>query len=814
MSFRDTDDLRTYAFLGALERLAKSAPELSTKTAAMNFGGMYGGGYNGGPLSNFWGDGSGTVWGQLLPGTQYDYVQEAGDLWMNSAVAICLGWIADNFSEPVLRAYERRQEEVEERPIPNDPCVEVLENPNPDYDADALWAATILSFLVCGNAFWIKAKSPGGVKMYLYYVPHWEMEVRWKADGSDYITHYVHVVDGRRQPIAKEDVVHFRNGLDPRNTRSGRSPLMPTLREICADNWGATYSAAILRNMGVAGVMITPEADDIAIDPDDAENLKQLWSERTTGDNVGKPIVSSLRMKIQELTISPEKMALDVIRRIPEARICAALKIPPTVVGLSVGEDQRTYANQASDERKAYRNCLIPLQKCFAKILTKYLLPDFDKVSKPLKTSKRCLRWDYSNVEAMQEERDAVSKRTMMEYEKGGISQEETRARLGLGLAKKGDTFVLPRGATTYKFGEDPIVKPATGLPGGEMVGNEQAADKDDAEKPSDDEDSTATESDDEEDAKPKNGKASRNGKVASKKTGAGVETKTVLNLDDFDRTDAEDFLHQALAAHGLGAAYLAGTITDTQRHVILGEVCDRVAALIKEITGEFIRGHLDSTKAETIGPLFDAGLKAWMRRMRKLVGAALLAGALALLGPKSLDADDTANLDTARDAQMVYLAGFEAAVRSGDQKMDGTMPARAASYGAAAWQVAENLARDRVLRTAAAAAITVAAGRQPKTTTMVQFEQRFTTSNIPCVTCSDEAARGMQPLGTLRSLGDSECYSRCRCYYVYTSVPVAGPIPSPSEMPIELPPEPIFPTHGVITIGPHGPVDQTAQLR
>lgn len=410
MSLRDIDHGAVRSWLAGLE----------TKAAPMVFPAMAGGLSNGGS----WGDGWAAMLSPHLPGAHYPYAMEAGDLWRNSVVGIALGWMADNFAEPMAQVLLNPRGK-EPRAQPNHALLSLLDEPNPDYDGDALWAATIVSYCVSGNAYWLKAKAPSRKKMFLYYVPHWEIEPRWDVSGKTFITHYEHVVDGKRIRLEKEDVVHFRHGLDLRNVRSGLPQLEPLLREICTDNQGATFTAALLRNAGVPGVILAPEDNGVTIEEDEGNRLKLLYKERTSGENVGGALVTSLRLKISQLGFSPEQLALDKIRQIPEARICAALKIPAMVLGLSIGDSQRTYANMAVAERMAYRNCLVPLQKSMAKTVSRQLLPDVGGLP------NEAFGWNYTNVQAMAEEAASLTKRIVATFAGGLIKRNEGRVKLG-----------------------------------------------------------------------------------------------------------------------------------------------------------------------------------------------------------------------------------------------------------------------------------------------------------------------------------------------------------------------------------------------
>lgn len=435
-----------------IARTAVLATALALKSAARMRWSGYGGqsyGQAGGSLA------FGARIRAILPGAHRDYEADAGQLWRNSAIAACLGWLRKNFPEPTLKVMVRQGTEWIENA--EHPVLEWLEEPNEDYDADALWAATILSLKVDGNAYWLRGKAPDG-RQGFWYVPHWQMNPRWPTDGSTFISHYEMIVDGKRTIMNKEYVIHFREGMDPDNERLGMAELKTALREICADNEANTYVASVIRNMGIVGLVISPESKEDTIEEDERDNLKSLISRRT-GERRGEPIVNSVPLRLQEYGATPEKMALDKIRKVPEARILACIGLPGMVVGLSVGDDQKTYRNLSEANRHAYENCLIPLQKSLAKQLQRQL--------KPALQGRRVERlvWDYSEVQSLREDATETAKRVVIEFQGGLITKDEGRASLGRKPAQDGNGGVyctLPLKGSIPAIGDNRINGEAT----------------------------------------------------------------------------------------------------------------------------------------------------------------------------------------------------------------------------------------------------------------------------------------------------------------------------------------------------------------
>ena len=90
------------------------------------------------------------------------------------------------------------------------------------------------------------------------------------------MTHYTYTVDGQEIDLAPSKVVHFRFGMDPENERKGRSPLAAALREIFTDDEAANYTASLLRNMGVPGIIVSPDVNGDQINEAEAEETKGL----------------------------------------------------------------------------------------------------------------------------------------------------------------------------------------------------------------------------------------------------------------------------------------------------------------------------------------------------------------------------------------------------------------------------------------------------------------------------------------------------------------------------------------------------------
>jgi phage portal protein BeeE len=163
-------------------------------------------------------------------------------------------WIARALPEAVLEV-TMADKDGNHQPVVDHPMLALIQRPNDFYGDIALWMATIFAFAITGNAYWLIVRNSYGLPVQLWFVPPWMMEPKWPEDGSVFISHYEYNCGDGLGPMSIDfaDVVHFRHGMNPRNTRLGLSPLDGAIREIFVDLESSNFVASLLRNMGAPG---------------------------------------------------------------------------------------------------------------------------------------------------------------------------------------------------------------------------------------------------------------------------------------------------------------------------------------------------------------------------------------------------------------------------------------------------------------------------------------------------------------------------------------------------------------------------------
>jgi len=381
----------------------------------------------------------------LLPRSIRNYQRLVGDGTSSSVVMAPLLWICRNFPEAPPAIWEITRDGEEERVAHHD-LIRLLSRPNPHYTGAELWMATLIDWYANGNAYWLKIRDKGGKLREVWWAPASMIEPKAPIDSQhrsfassdNFIDHYEYRPGGesvKLDPI--EDVVHFRFGLDPDDPRKGRSPLNVVLSEIFSDEEAAQFTASLLKNMGIPGLLVSPEKGDHTPSPDDVAATKAYIEEETGGSNRGKPLVMSGPTKVQQFGFNPQQLDLKNLRRLPEERVTAIIGIPAIVAGLGAGLDRSTFANYEEARAAAFEDGIIPTQRIFGEVLRFQVLPDFEQDPWKFRAG-----FDNSKVKVLQPDRNQLADRIKTAIDAGVMTVAEGRRELELEVRPQDNIFL------------------------------------------------------------------------------------------------------------------------------------------------------------------------------------------------------------------------------------------------------------------------------------------------------------------------------------------------------------------------------------
>ena len=367
---------------------------------------------------------------------------EIGDGTGNSAVVACLNVLATAFAEPGLIISTRNSEGDYQRDM-NHPLARLFRRPNP-YMTQQLLANYIVTALnAAGDAYIYKNRNARGQVVEL--VPLMPHLVTAKGNENELITHFNYQPQGGMQgeetvKIEKADMVHLRQNVDPNNMRRGMAPLKAVLREIAGDEAAGQYTAALLHNMAVPGVILSPR-DDAMGGPtrEEAEGIADMYKQKFGGKNRGAPMVLSGAMNVEIVSFSPDQMKLAELRRIPEERVSAVLGVPAVLAGLGAGLDSATYNNTKELREFFTESKMVPMWSMVAQEVTHQLLrPEFGG------NENQYCEFDVDNVRALAVDKDNLYKRMNTAVQGGWVTIGEARKVVGLEADNRHDVYLRP----------------------------------------------------------------------------------------------------------------------------------------------------------------------------------------------------------------------------------------------------------------------------------------------------------------------------------------------------------------------------------
>lgn len=389
---------------------------------------------------------AGVSWSFVPAGTKFNYASEVGNGLGSSVLVSLLCWLMRTF--PEAPAVVERREQEQWRMIWNHDMAAKIRQPNEYYSGRVLWMATVMDFAF-GNAYWLKIRNGMDEVVELWWAPAALMRPIYGSQYPDsFIHHYEYsaYLDGMPRNFAPRDVVHFRFGIDPSNTRLGYTPLAAMAREIYVDDQASNFTASILRNLGVIGVVVSPAAGE-KIPPEKVIETKEYLQANFTGDKRGQGLVFSRPTDVKVLSYQLQGFDLGPIRDIAEERLSAALGIPAAVVGFGTGLQQtKVGATMRELIGQAWNGCIMPMQAILGEELDRSLLPEFQKNTELFRT-----QFDTSDVRALREDEQQKAERVGKLAAGGILRLDEARLALGFEVREEHKVYYRPNAVTPVK---------------------------------------------------------------------------------------------------------------------------------------------------------------------------------------------------------------------------------------------------------------------------------------------------------------------------------------------------------------------------
>jgi HK97 family phage portal protein len=389
---------------------------------------------------------------------RYDWARNVGSdgsEFKSSVLAAPLDFLMRTFPEAPPIVKRRKQGLWEEEP--DHALTRLLENPNPFYGGEELWMTTVLD-LAFGNAYWIKIRNRFGDVVELWWVPRYSMKAKWPEDGKTFISHYEYSVGRGTKDIAVRDVVHLRYGMDPHNSRYGLSRLGSLMREVGVDEQAASFTETVLKNLGVIGVVISPDGAG-PVSKEALKETKDYITAQFTGNRRASPLALGAATKVQLLNYQMQGFDVSPIRDVSEERVCAVLGIPAAVVGFGTGLQQTKVGATMKELRQlTWTGGIIPLQRNVGKQIQRQLLSEFEADKRQLAR----FTFDDTQVRALWEDQNEKHMRVREDYKAELIDRAEARRETGRSARSEDENvyYSAPTAGATTTTGNPPPKTP------------------------------------------------------------------------------------------------------------------------------------------------------------------------------------------------------------------------------------------------------------------------------------------------------------------------------------------------------------------
>lgn len=347
----------------------------------------------------------------------------------NELIFACVSKKANTASQIRLTVVGKK----DETEIENHPLRMLIARPNPMMTETTFFASIIILQDFSGNAYFEKVRSRSGRTVELWPIrPDWMkayigqdgMQAGWVYQPPGLPPHYYEM----------EDILPFRT-YDPLNEYFGYPPVAVASRIGDLDNATTDYVRMVFEKGGVPpGILTSTQPITEAI----AERIRAIWREKYGGfANWDAPVVLGHDTKYQSTGLSFEQMGLEILDTRAEVRICMTLKVPPTLINSKIGLERAIESNVKEIQRNWWDNDLIPIYKQFADSIRDNLLTlEYPEGVK--------LKWDYSEVPALQEDRDKTRELFLRALSAGGVTRNQFNVAWDLPeLGPRGEVFIM-----------------------------------------------------------------------------------------------------------------------------------------------------------------------------------------------------------------------------------------------------------------------------------------------------------------------------------------------------------------------------------
>lgn len=283
------------------------------------------------------------------------------------------------------------------------PLNDLLYYMNPAMSFEQFWTATHIFKLTVGNSYWYKPTLTEGINkgktIEVHLMPAQFTEIvqgGWLNPVEAYQLNFNPIIH-----LEKENVYH-QKFFDPRFDKTfflyGLSPIKAAAQVVSKLNQSETTQTKSFENSSPPYILFKKNAGQVGqyegLTKEQQIDFKKQLQEYSRDAQKGKPMVTRFEPEIIRLGVSPADLGAIESSQDGLRKLCNIYQFPSVLMNDNANS---TFNNISSARKAAWTDCIIPLNREFAKDLTYFLtngIADYDPFY---------FTFDFSEVEEMQD---------------------------------------------------------------------------------------------------------------------------------------------------------------------------------------------------------------------------------------------------------------------------------------------------------------------------------------------------------------------------------------------------------------------------
>ena len=339
-----------------------------------------------------------------------------------------------------------------DQPIDDHPLLDLLMRPNPMNSQSEFFQEVYSYLLLAGNSYILKTGAEDREPSELYTLRPDRIKII--PSKREIPMSFQYIVNG--QVSANYDVDQSTGSSDvkqimlfnPLDDYYGLSPLKAASVDIDQHNLSNKHNVMLLMNGArPSGAVVYRPKDESGsntmLTDTQREQLRGDLLQRFEGsNNAGRTMILEGDFDYKEMGMSPKDMDFTGMKNFAARDIALCFGVPSQLVGIP---DSNTYSNMQEARLALYEETIIPMLKHIESDLNEWLVPMYGDDLK--------LKYLVDDIPAITERRRMIYDNVITAVDKGIITRNEARERLGLEPITGGDEVYIP--ANLFPLGSE-----------------------------------------------------------------------------------------------------------------------------------------------------------------------------------------------------------------------------------------------------------------------------------------------------------------------------------------------------------------------